>query len=420
MYNIRMIKDLFVALYGQTGLQVISFIASSAIYWLPPLLAYALLRAWTAYVRLDYFYNQDYLLLEIKLPRDLTKSPQAMEIFFASLYYTGGESTFIDRGWGGKTRPWWSLELVSLEGQVHFYIWTRAFFKNMIQAQIYAQYPSVEIHEADDYTRGVYYDNKTMSMWGCYFRKSPKKPDAYPIKTYVDYGLDKTSVEEEEKVDPMAAVLEYLSSIGKGEQIWIQIIMRAHTEEKPIPDLIFGAKDWKERATKEIDKIMKRDKKPKKDEKEAINFGEFLLTKGERAKVEAMERNVAKLPFDAGIRGMYIAKNENFDAISIPGLIGSFRQYSSNDLNEIKFYDWTDFDYPWQDFRNMRKDYMKRKILAAYKARSFFYPPYQKRHFVLSSEELATIFHLPGKVVETPSLNRVVSRKAEAPANLPI
>ena len=257
-------------------------------------------------------------------------------------------------------------------------------------------------------------------MWGCYFRKNKKKPDAYPIKTYVDYGLDKTSVEEEEKVDPMSAVLEYLSSIGKGEQIWIQIIMRAHTEEKPIPDLIFGKKDWKTSASKEIDKIMKRDKKPKKDEKETINFGEFLLTKGERAKVEAMERNLGKLPFDCGIRGMYIANNENFDAISIPGLIGSFRQYSSNDLNEIKFYDWTDFDYPWQDFRNMRKDYMKRRIIAAYKARSFFYEPYKRKHFVLSSEELATIFHLPGKAVETSSLNRVVSRKAEAPANLPI
>ena len=415
-----MFKDLFIQFYGQVGWQVMTFIFNTAIYWLPILLAYVLLRAWTSYVRLDYFYNQDYLLLEIKLPRELTKSPQAMEIFFASLYYTGGESTFIDRGWGGKTRPWWSLELVSLEGQVHFYIWTRAFYKNMIQAQIYAQYPSVEIHEADDYTRSVYYNNKTMSMWGCYFRKNKKKPDAYPIKTYVDYGLDKTSVEEEERVDPMSAVLEYLSSIGKGEQIWIQIIMRAHTEEKPIPDLIFGKKDWKTSASKEIDKIMKRDKKPKKDEKETINFGEFLLTKGERAKVEAMERNLGKLPFDCGIRGMYIANNENFDAISIPGLIGSFRQYSSNDLNEIKFYDWTDFDYPWQDFRNMRKDYMKRRIIAAYKARSFFYEPYKRKHFVLSSEELATIFHLPGKAVETSSLNRVVSRKAEAPANLPI
>ena len=414
-----MLKDLFVQFYGQFGWQVISIIANTAAYWLPPLLAYALLKAWTAYVRLDYIYSQEYLLLEIKLPRELTKSPQAMEIFLTSLFYEGGESTFIERGWDGKTRPWWSLELVSLEGQVHFYIWTRAFFKNMLQAQLYAQYPSVEIHEVDDYTRGVYYNPKTMSMWGCYFGKDKKKPYAYPIKTYIDYGLDKTNIEEEEKVEPMAAVLEYLSSVGKGEQIWIQIIVRAHRlgGEKSIPDLTFGKKTWKDAAKKEIDKIMKRDKKPAEGQ---FNFGEFLLTKGERTLVEAMERNTGKLPFDCGIRGMYIARNENFNAIAIPGLIGSFRQYSSADLNGIAFYDWTDFDYPWQDFRDMRKDYMKRKILAAYKSRSFFHEPYKKKHFVLSGEELATIFHLPGKAVETPSLNRVVSRKAEAPANLPI
>ena len=267
-----MLKDLFVQFYGQFGWQVISIIANTAAYWLPPLLAYALLKAWTAYVRLDYIYSQEYLLLEIKLPRELTKSPQAMEIFLTSLFYEGGESTFIERGWDGKTRPWWSLELVSLEGQVHFYIWTRAFFKNMLQAQLYAQYPSVEIHEVDDYTRGVYYNPKTMSMWGCYFGKDKKKPYAYPIKTYIDYGLDKTNIEEEEKVEPMAAVLEYLSSVGKGEQIWIQIIVRAHRlgGEKPIPDLTFGKKTWKDAAKKEIDKIMKRDKKPAEGQ---FNFG---------------------------------------------------------------------------------------------------------------------------------------------------
>ena len=278
-----------------------------------------------------------------------------------------------------------------------------AFFKNMLQAQLYAQYPSVEIHEVDDYTRGVY-TTETMSMWGCYFGTT-RKPYAYPIKNYIDYGLKPQ--EKEEKVEPMAAVLEYLSSVGKGEQIWIQIIVRAHRlgGEKSIPDLTFGKKTWKDAAKKEIDKIMKRDKKPAEGQ---FNFGEFLLTKGERTLVEAMERNTGKLPFDCGIRGMYIARNENFNAIAIPGLIGSFRQYSSADLNGIAFYDWTDFDYPWQDFRDMRKDYMKRKILAAYKARSFFHEPYKKKHFVLSGEELATIFHLPGKAVGA-VLNRVVS-----------
>ena len=40
--------------------------------------------------------------------------------------------------------------------------------------------------------------------------------------------------------------------------------------------------------------------------------------------------------------------------------------------------------------------------------------------FILSTEELATIFHLPGRVVETPSFTRIESKKAEPPTNLPI
>ena len=39
---------------------------------------------------------------------------------------------------------------------------------------------------------------------------------------------------------------------------------------------------------------------------------------------------------------------------------------------------------------------------------------------VISVEELATVFHLPGTVARTPTLNRVTSTRGEAPANLPI
>ncbi len=41
-----------------------------------------------------------------------------------------------------------------------------------------------------------------MSIWGCEFKFT--KGDGYPIKTYVDYGLDKDP-KEEYKVDPLGA-----------------------------------------------------------------------------------------------------------------------------------------------------------------------------------------------------------------------
>ncbi len=38
----------------------------------------------------------------------------------------------------------------------------------------------------------------------------------------------------------------------------------------------------------------------------------------------------------------------------------------------------------------------------------------------MTTEELATIFHIPGKVASTPTLARIPSKRSEAPANLPI
>ncbi len=421
-----MIHDLIVRLYGEGGYQALASIVHFAPFWLPLVLIPMFWETWVRYIRLASILGDKYTLLEIKLPKEQEKSPLGMEIILAALYYTGGESTWIDRAWLGKVRPWWSLELVSNEGKVRFLIWTRTFLKNIIQSQLYAQYPNVEVVEVPDYTANINYDPKTTTMWGCYFHKD--KLDAYPIKTYVDYGLDKQNVEAEEKTDPIATVLEYLSGAGKGEQIWIQILIRAHRREKFFPHFFKSTnqKMWKDYAQKEIDKVMKRDKKPPKRlvngqmVEEQLDFTEFILTKGERTRVEAMERNIGKLPFDIGIRGIYLAKNENFNPINIPGLIGSFRQYATKDLNSLEFYDWTDFDYPWQDFRNMRRDYLKRKILSGYKMRSFFHPPYRKKHFVMSGEEVATIYHFPGREAAAPSLERITSRKATAPSNLPI
>ncbi len=77
----------------------------------------------------------------------------------------------------------------------------------------------------------------------------------------------------------------------------------------------------------------------------------------------------------------------------------------------------------------------KADMLNAYKARSYFYGGFDitnpgtyfthpnasgKKPFILSTEELATLFHLPGRVAETPTFERIESKKAEAPGNLPI
>lgn len=365
--------------------------------------------------------KQDYILLELKLPKEIKKTPLAMELFLNTLYQTGGEGTWYDRNFLGKSRPCFSLEMVSIEGQVKFFVRAEKRFKNLIESQLYAQYPELEIYEAPDYTKFFDFNPEKSSMWANEFITT-NKIDAYPIKTYVDYGLDREGIKDEEKIDPITPIIEFLGSVGRGEQLWIQIMVRAHKKELK-KDLEWKAKlekmkwsenvDWTEAGKAEKEKLLTKLKPPE---------GQFprIATKGEQAIIAAIERNIDKPGFDVGIRGIYLSEKEKFNPINITGLTGTFKQFNSPSLNGFRPSGGTAFDYPWQDYKNIRVNKKKSEMINLYKRRAYFHYPYRNdNQFVLSIEELATIFHLPGGVVQTPTFSRITSKRAEPPINLP-
>lgn len=394
----------------------------------PIVLTYILLTIfaplWVNYVQSKFFLKTKTVLLEIKLPKETIKSPLAMELFLTALHQTGGEGTWYDKYWLGKTRPWYSLEMVSIEGQVRFYIWTREAQKNFIESSLYAQFPGIEVKISEDYTKNIKFDPKQNNIFACELELV--KADAFPIKTYVDYGLDKDP-KEELKVDPIAPLIEYLGSIGFNQQVWIQIIIRAHKKEQVKKGHWWKKTDaWKDSAEEEINKIMQRDPKTKIAGKKDAASGRITpptLSKGEQEIVAALDRSITKLPFDVGIRAIYFAKKEFFDGTNVGGILGSFKQFNSESLNGFKpngkKYS-PSFSYPWQDFKEFRQNKQRAIALEAYKRRMYFYNPFEEKAFVLNSEELATIFHFPGQVAAAPNLYRVPSKKGQAPSNLPI
>ena len=413
-----MVREILSTLLPDFLVTVISIVIGLSPIWLPIFLTGIFLNLWLRYVRTKAHIKNGGLLLEIKLPRDVFKSPLAMEIILTSLYQRGG-SSYVETFLKGKYRPWFSLEIVSIDGNVRFFIWTQPKFRQLIESQFYSQYPGVEIYEAEDYTKNVFLDPKEISLWGTTFKKKNKKGDVYPIKTYVDYGLDREQ-EEESKIDPLTSLLEFMGSIKAGEQVWIQILIQAHREMTMKDDAVFPNKpSWNKKAEgvikDRIDEISGAD-----DE----DGPRRALTPGEKDTIAALERTLTKLPFEVGIRGFYIARSGAFNPIGITGLIGSFRQFGSPHLNEISLGKNTDFDYAWEDFRRIRRTNKEKKLLNAYKLRSFFQIPYQyalkTKPFIMNTEELATIFHLPGQVLTTPTITKIPSRKSEPPANLPI
>lgn len=394
--------------------------------WLPFLLISGAFALWLVFIRSEFIASRPYVLLEIKLPRNLVKTPLAMEAVFANVHYSKGESNWFQIYWQGQVRPYWSFELASFGGDVHLFVWTRADFRKLVENAFYAQYPGVQVIEAPDYTRLLSAKPEEWSVWGCDY-KHTKSIDAYPIKTYVEYGLDKVQ-KEPEQVDPFAHLIEFMGSLGKGENLWLQFIIRIHAGEKYRKVNEEGnTYTWRDQALEEIKKIRKMAGTKAKffdptTGKMIETEGFPNPTKGQTETIAAIERNMSKLAFDVGGRAIYITAPGRFNPIIITGMIGLFKPFNSEGWNGLKatHFGMEFSDYPWEFGNERRKDIFRRQIVQAYRRRQYFHEPFTMSNpMVMSTEELATIYHIPSSAVGAPGLKRIQSPTGEAPANLP-
>ncbi|HEX2792254.1 MAG TPA: hypothetical protein VHO23_00865 [Candidatus Paceibacterota bacterium] len=388
--------------------------------WASIMLAKLAIARWVEANRMAYISRQEHVLLEIRMPRDTRKSPLAMETVLTNLHLSPGESTWWKKYVNGAVRPWFSLEIVSLGGRVHWYVWTRAGFRRAVEAAFYSQYPDIEIVEAMDYS--LLYDpsHHPNKMWGCEYEFS--KPDPYPIKTYANYMDPAQPLNKpEETIDPMAQVIEFLASMGPKEQFWIQIMIRVSKKEK-----FGGEKSWKDIAQDEILKL--RDNAIRKVKRFDAATGALIeedgfgpLTRGQQDDINAIEKNVAKPGFDVGIRALYTAPEDAFQGSTITNVVALWKPINSDGHNSLGVTRWDAIfnDWPWEDPGGHHKEHLEHQLVDAYRRRSYFHEPYRMPWMIMSTEELATIFHVPSASVRVPSIGRIESATAEAPGNLP-
>ncbi len=404
--------------------------------WLPIALYVGALRVWIWYVQSLFLASKKPILLEVKMPRDVDKSPRAMELAFTAFSLSSGETTFLTRAWDGKVRPFFSFEIASFGGEIHFYVWCWAEYKSVVESSIYAQYPEVEIYEVEDYASKFRYDPERFSVWGVEWPLMsylPKlnwtfKINAYRFRTYVDFELDKDP-KEEFKIDPLANILEFMGSIQPNEQLWIQFVIRKCGKKNIF--LTYDEDDkWKEAVEHEVDKLRAAASIiPDAALNAAAEELEVELTRPPMPRpswkqsrmMESMERNLGKYPFEVGARGIYWVEGK----IRGPMTTG-FRwiwrplgnPFYGTHLCSRKWH--CDFDYPWQDFGGMRWVLMGHRVLDAFRRRMFFHSPWVMPTNVLTNEELATVWHPPSRSVTVPGLQRIGATKSEPPSNLPM
>lgn len=434
---------MYIGLFWVLSLQIphlalftVEWAVGTAPIWLPIGLYYAAVKVWIWYVRSFYLAGQEGVLLEVKMPRDLFKSPRAMELALVPLAISSGETTFISRAWNGGVRPIWSLEIASFGGDVHFYIWCWKGWRNTVESTMYAYYPEIELHEVEDYAQKFKFDPSIHDSYATDWRLETYMSDiipgangggsneninAYPLKTYIDFELEKDP-KEEFKIDPLAGVIEFMGGIGPEYQVWAQIVFKMAWWEG-----VFKVDNrllkWKEIVKKEVEKVRKQslfdDPNPIPGERPGLARVSPTWRHGRT--IEAMERNLGKYPFDVGIRGWVVA-TKTLTANDYMGMRWMWRafgnpQYSTH-LRPRRWH--PPFDYPWQDFHNIRWNTAVRRYLDAYRRRLFHHSPWIIPTNVLTNEEIATLWHPVSRTVATPGLERIPAKKVSPPSNLPM
>jgi len=356
---------------------------------------------------------KDWVILQAKINREILQTPKAMEQVFNGLHV-------IEKGYI-------CLELVGMDRELYFIIRAPKEYKSLVESQFYAQYPEIEIKEIDDYFLRLpaHLPNKDFDLWGTEIVL--EKENYYPIKIYSYFEESK----EEKRIDPISSFAESIAKLQKSEYFVLEILIKplSDKDEKKFID------EGREKVNSMLGK--KKEKKitwtdwvgaffknllvglveppvwPAKEEKK--NGASPVISSGEKETIKSIENKISRLSFNTNIRLVYISPKKIFNESNVSAFMAFLKQFNSKDLNGFK----------------INKDastILKSKFLQnrrLFLKKMDFYQDCLKRTktqnmMILNTEELATIYHFPALKVVTPTLVRVLSKKGEPPARLPV
>ena len=431
---------IFVGLYIFLGqlipnlpLFTFNWLFGTAPIWAPITLIIGFWRVWVWYIQSLFLSGRNPILLEVKMPRDIYKSPRAMEIAFTLLSLSSGETTFLHRGWMGQVRPFFSFEMASFGGEIHYFIWCWRNYKSEIEAAIYGQYPEVEMYEVEDYAMKFDFDPKVHSVYCTEWRLESYvhgisadnfNVNAFQPKSYIDFELDKDP-KDEFRIDPLGSIIEFMSNIEPQEQIWVQIIIRKCGNL----GILFQREqdhEWIEMVEHEVEKIrtqaaiMNRDVVKEMGVEKDDRQPQPRATWKQQEQMKTMQRHLGKYPFEVDARGCYITTG-HMHGPTYTGTRWLWKPIGNPSyMSHLRPRRWHNpFDYPWQDIHDFRWNLTAKRFFDAYRRRIAHHSPWILPTNILTNETLATMWHPPSRTIAAPGLQRIPATKASAPPNLP-
>jgi type IV secretion system coupling TraD/TrwB family protein len=307
------------------------------------------------------------VLLQVTVPRENETKIDAAEQLFASLNALYGTTKFEYF----RPQPHMSFEIVGLPGDIRFYVNVPAKYRDFVEKEINGAYPEADIlpvndpaaKQRDGSVIGTEYnifsdEGKVAFMW-----MNLKGADYLPIKVYKDLPTD-----------PLSTLTSILGKMREGEGAAIQILIQP------------AGPHWKKVGRSYIGTVKKNESNPEK-----------ASYKTDAKELEAVENKLSKPGFNTTMRVVVCAKTQEEANAHLNNIKGAFSQFDY--INSFK--------KRWQFFRGLfMTDFIYR------------YFPMIRQTSVMTSEELASLYHFPNKSIMTPGIHWLHAKRSAAPSNI--
>ncbi|MDO8576788.1 MAG: DUF87 domain-containing protein [Candidatus Daviesbacteria bacterium] len=300
-------------------------------------------------------HSLQFVLLQIKVPRGNEVKIDVAEQLFATLASLRKSGGLL----GIFTpQPHLSFEIVALHESIRFFVSVNKFHQDLIEKQIHGAYSDAEIKEVPEYN--IFSETGETA----YAQLKLKNSDYFPIKTFRDLPTD-----------PLSSLTSALAKMQRSEGAAIQLIVSP------------SGNQWKDAGKK----WLKNQKEPG-DEKNP-------KPPPDAKELEAVESKLTKSGFDVSLRIATSSTSEASAKAHLTNIKACFEQFTGpyNCFTGAKVYSQKGF----------LTDFIYRYMLRFTKAP------------VLTSDELASIFHFPNKSIETPYISWLSSKRAPAPEKIP-
>ena len=255
-----------------------------------------------------------------------------------------------------------ALEIVALPEDIKFYVTTPIKYKDLVEKQLNGAYPDAEVKEVPE--PNIFSEEGKVA----FTQLQLKNAAFYPIQVYKNLTTD-----------PLSGITTAIGKMQPGEGAIIQFIVSP------------ADSSWRSAGKKFIAKTKKSESDPDK-----ASF------KMDAKSIETIENKLSKPGFEVTTRIVVSSTSLESAKAHLTNIKAAFEQFGG-DLNNFK----------------------SRKIRAKSLFMNDFIYRYQPMfHFfanktVLTTEELATLWHLPNKTVTTPHIYWINAKRAPAPAQIP-